>query len=69
MLYVYLNQTCNRKTYLLQMLQSFYNVIENQKYYYTDPIYKTFHKFISIIALASQVRQEMFVLGLGSHLS
>ena len=24
------------------MLQSFYNVIEDQKYYYSDPIYSTF---------------------------
>ena len=39
---VYLNQTCNKKTYLLQMLQLFYNVIEDQKYYYSDPIYRTF---------------------------
>ena len=39
---VYLNQTCNKKTYLLQMLQLFYNVIEDQKHYYSDPIYRTF---------------------------
>ena len=25
------------KTYLLQMLQSFYDVIEDQKYYYSGP--------------------------------
>ena len=31
------------KTYLLQMLQSLYNVIENQKYYYSDPIYRKFY--------------------------
>ena len=40
---VYLNQTyCDKKTCLLQMLQPFYNVIEDQKYYYSDPISRTF---------------------------
>ena len=36
---VYINQTCcNRKiTY-----HSFYNVIEDQKYYYSDPNYRAF---------------------------
>ena len=65
---VYLNQTCNKKTYLLQMLQSFYNVIEDQKYY-PDPIYivHLINSFESVPA--SQVRQEMFVLGLRSYLS
>ena len=32
----------NKKTYLLKMLQSPNNVIEDQKYYYSDPIYRTF---------------------------
>ena len=50
------------KTYLLQMLQSFYDVIEDQKYYYLDPINR-------IIVLALQVWQKVFALGLGSHLS
>ena len=40
---VHLNQTCNKKAYLLQMLQSLYNVIEDQKYYQSDPIYRTFN--------------------------
>ena len=42
---VYINQTyCNsKKTYLLQMLKSFHNVIEDQKCYYSDSIHTTFH--------------------------
>ena len=35
---VYINQT-----YLLQMLKSFHNVIEDQKCYYSDSIHTTFH--------------------------
>ena len=39
----YLNQTyCNKKNYILKMLQSIYNVIEDRKYYYADPIYRKF---------------------------
>ena len=38
-----LNQTyCNKKTYLLHMLQSFCNVIKDQKFYCSNPIYRTF---------------------------
>ena len=32
-----------KKTCLLHMLKSLYNVIEDQKYYYSDPIYGTFN--------------------------
>ena len=46
------------------MLQSFYDAIEDQKYYYSDPIYRTFDKFFRIIVLAFQGRQGM----LRSHL-
>ena len=38
------------------MLQSFYNVIEDQKFYYSDPIYRTFdqvHLDHSFCALGS----------------
>ena len=34
---------CNKKTYLLQFLQSFYNKTENKNYYYSD-LYRTFYK-------------------------
>ena len=38
---VYLNQVCcNKKTYLLKMLQLFYNMTEEQKHYSSDPIYR-----------------------------
>ena len=40
---VYLNQiVVIKKTYILQMLQSFCNATEEKKYYYLDPIYRTF---------------------------
>ena len=39
MFFVYLKQIIN-KTYLLQMLQSFYDVIEAEKHYYSDPFYR-----------------------------
>ena len=35
---------CNKHIYLLKMLQSFYNVIEDQKYYYSDPLNRTFNQ-------------------------
>ena len=38
----YLKLVVMKKIYLLQMLLSFYNVIEDQKYYFPDPIYRTF---------------------------
>ena len=52
------------------MLQSFFDVIEGQKYYHSDPIYKTFdqghlnHSF----CVAGWTRDGFF-LGLGSYLS
>ena len=38
-------------------------MIEDQKYY-SHPIYRNLIKFIWIIVIALQVRQEMFALGL-----
>ena len=51
------------------MLQSFYNVIKNfnTQILFIGHLIKI--KFIWITVFASQVRQEMFVLGLESHLS
>ena len=66
----FLSQTCcNKKTYLVEVLLPFYYAIQDQKYYYSNPIYRVFVKFIWIIVLASQVQQELFILGLRSHLS
>ena len=31
------------KTYLLQMLQPFYDRVEDQKHYYSEPIYRKFN--------------------------
>ena len=36
---VYLNQIINTD-FFLQLVQSFYDVIEDQKYCYSDPIYR-----------------------------
>ena len=41
MFWIYLNQIIT-KTYLLQMLLSFYDAIEDQKYYFSDPIFSKF---------------------------
>ena len=40
--YDYVKLDVIKKTCLLQMLQNFYNVIEDRKYYYSDPIYRAF---------------------------
>ena len=39
--WVYLNQII-RRTCLLQMLLLFYDAVEDEKYYYSDPIYRKF---------------------------
>ena len=51
------------------MLQSFYDVTEDQKIITQILFTGNLIKFIWIIVLALLVQQEMFALGLGSHLS
>ena len=48
------------------MLQSFYDVIEDQNVITQILFIIILIKFIPIIVLALQIRQEMFPLGLGS---
>ena len=43
----FLSQTCcNKKTYFVKVLLPFYYAIQDQKYYYSNPIYRVFVKFI-----------------------
>ena len=35
-------KSSNKKNFLLQMLLLFYDTIEDEKYYYSDPIYRKF---------------------------
>ena len=51
------------------MLRLFYDVIEDQKIITQILFIGNLIKFIWIIVLALPVQQEMFALGLGSHLS
>ena len=51
------------------MLLSFYNVIEDQKYYYSDPIYRTFdYVHLDHISCVPGSTRDVD-LGLGSHLT
>ena len=68
-LYYKSNLLIEEKKYLLQMLQLFYDMLKIKKVITRILSIGHLIRFIWIIVLAFQVWQEMFVLGLGSHLS